>query len=437
MSPATNCAWTEALRRGEALDDEVSSDLSAVALADHAQAPSRAASLVPHLCMAVVAIAIFGGLHLIVGRITVGNGLGWDGEEYVRMLQRGWDRGGTNTALRPMIVWLAQPGYELTRNVVRAFDMTNYLYVGLLVFLLSRLMERYGASRLTSVVAILCISVSNALVLAAYYPVTIDLGGHAMMTLALWHMIAGPRWAAGAVSVVAVLSREYAPAVLIFGAIRDLRMRVPVAKTVATYLPAAIVYVVLRMAVIRSIGEGNSLRTFIDSLALWRDPMWVALYLYFAVTAVAGVSMVVAAQPRRWWAVIRREPEWLGFALPIAVVSGLVAFDIWRYLLALTPLVLVLLARSSREWRRRETVVFCCAMVVLTLVTQMPFQRLDVTRFFIDWFPYYAWVEKAPGGVTGAMLWPAWGWRFLGVSLSLCALMMYANGRERTTMVTT
>jgi hypothetical protein len=415
----------------------VSIDLSTVAIAGQAPAPSRASLLVPHLCMAVAAMAIFAGLHLTVGRIIVGDGLGWDGAEYAAMLQRGWDRGGSNTALRPMIVWLAQPAYELTRNVVQAFDMTNYVYVGLLVFLLSRLMERYGASRLTSVVAILCISVSNAFVLAPYYPVTIDLGGHAMMTLALWQMIAGPRWAAAAASVVAVLSREYAPAVLIFGAIRDLRMRVPMAKTVATYLPAAIIYVLLRMAVIRSIGEGNSLRTFIDSLALWRDPMWAALYLYFAVTAIGGVSMIVAAQPRRWWTVIRHEPEWLGLAVPIALVTGVVAFDLWRYLLALTPLVLVLLARCSREWRPRDAVVFCSAMVVVTLVTQMPFQRMDVTRFFVDWFPYYAWIEKAPGGVTGAMLWPAWGWRFLGATLSLCALTMYANGRERTTVVTT
>jgi hypothetical protein len=336
-----------------------------------------------------------------------------------------------------MIVWLARPAYEATWNVVRAFDINNYFYVGLLAFLFSRFMDRYGASRLTCAVTIVCISLSNAFQLSAYYPVTIDLGGHAMMTLALWHVIAGPRWAAAAASVVAVLSREYAPVVMVFGVIRDLRMRVPIAKTLATYLPAAVVYVLLRIAVIRLMGEGNSLRTFIENLALWSDPMWAALYVYFAVTAIAGVSMVVAAQPRRWWPVIREEPEWLGLAVPIALVTGVVGIDIWRYLLALTPLAVVLLARCSREWRPSETALFLSAVVVLTLLTQRPFQGMDLTRLFVDWLPYYAWIDKAPDGVTSAMLWPVWGWRFLFVTLSLCALMIYASRQERTAAATT
>jgi hypothetical protein len=397
--------------------------------------------LAPHVAMAAVAIAIFGVLHVTSGRITVGDGLGWDGEEYARMLQRGWDRGGANTALRPMIVWLAQPAYELTRNVVKAFDITNYVYVGLLTFLFSCFMQRYGASILTRAVVIVCISLSNAFPLAAYYPVVIDLGAHAVMTLALWYIIAGPRWAAASASVVAVMSREYAPALLVFGVIRDLRMRVPLTKIAITYLPAAIVYVLLRMTARQSVGEGLSLRTFIAFADLWKDPMWAALYVYFALTAVAGVSLVVAAQPRRWWSVIREEPEWLGFALPIALVTGVVGYDLWRYMLALTPLAVVLFARCSRDWQPRETAVFLSMVVAVTLVTQLPFRSMDIERFFVDWFPYYAWIDKAPGGVTGDRLWPDWGFRFLGVALCLYGLMIYASGarsarRERTVVTT-
>jgi hypothetical protein len=386
--------------------------------------------------MAVVAMAIFGALHLVVGRIPVGDGEGWDGAEYAAMLRGGWDRGGPNTALRPLVVWLARPAYTQTWNVVQAFDITNYVYVGVLAFVFSRFMARYGASTLTSGVAIVCISMSNAFQLAAYYPVTIDLGGHAIMALALWFIITGPRWAAAGALVAAVLSREYAPAVIAFGVIRDWRLRVAITKMVTTYVPATVVYLLLRNAVTQSVGEGLTVRAFIGYLDLWRDPMWAALYAYFAVTAIAGVSMVVAAQPQRWWSIIRDEPEWLGLAVPIALVTGVVGFDLWRYLLALTPLAVVLLARCSREWRPRETVVFLSAVVVLTLLTQAPFQELNVTRFFVDWFPYYAWIDKAPGGATSAMLWPIWGWRFLVVALSLWALMIYANRRAPSALVT-
>ena len=67
----------------------------------------------------------------------------------------------------------------------------------------------------------------------------------------------------------------------------------------------------------------------------------------------------------------------------------------------------------------------------------MPFRGMDITRFFVDWFPYWVWSGKVPVDVPSAMLWPVWGWRFLVVTLAMCGLMIYANGRERTAVVTT
>jgi hypothetical protein len=394
--------------------------------------------VVKHLTMAIVAMVIYGALHIPLGRIPVANGAGWDGIDYVAMLDNGWAAGGPNTQLRPLVVWLTQPAYALVSSPAQAFDVTNYVFTGLLAFLFSLLMEWYGASSLARWIAIVCISLSNAYRLPAYYPVLIDLGGHAMMVLAIWHIIAGPRWAAALASMAAVLSREYAPVVLIFGAWRDRRLHVPVKTILATYLPAAVIYLAVRMVVdARSPAEGNTLQTFVRNLGLWTGPLFPAFYVYFLLTIAGGVSLVLAAQPQRWWRLLREEPEWLGFALPIVLVTAFVGIDIWRYLTALTPLIVVLFARCSREWRGRETVVLMSAVVVLTLVTQMPFQGMDLTRYFTEWFPYYAWTNTAPGDVTRDMLWPGWTWRFLVVTVSVCALMIYANGRERPAVVTT
>jgi hypothetical protein len=394
--------------------------------------------VVKHLTMAIVAMVIYGALHIPLGRIPVANGAGWDGIDYVAMLDNGWAAGGPNTQLRPLVVWLTQPAYALVSSPAQAFDVTNYVFTGLLAFLFSLLMEWYGASSLARWIAIVCISLSNAYRLPAYYPVLIDLGGHAMMVLAIWHIIAGPRWAAGLASIAAVLSREYAPVVLIFGVWRDRRLHVPVKTILATYLPAAVIYLAVRMVVdARSPAEGNTLQTFVRNLGLWTGPLFPAFYVYFLLTIAGGVSLVLAAQPQRWWRLLREEPEWLGFALPIVLVTAFVGIDIWRYLTALTPLIVVLFARCSREWRGRETVVLMSAVVVLTLVTQMPFQGMDLTRYFTEWFPYYAWTNTAPGDVTPAMLWPGWTWRFAAVSLSLCVLVVYANGRGRAAVVTT
>jgi hypothetical protein len=394
--------------------------------------------VVKHLTMALAAMVIFGALHVPLGRIPVANGAGWDGIDYVAMLDKGWKAGGPNTQLRPLVVWLAQPAYLLTGSPAQAFDVTNYVFTGLLAFLFSLLMEWYGATSLARWVAIGCISASNAYRLPAYYPVLIDLGGHAMMALAIWHIIAGPRWAAALASVAAVLSREYAPVVLIFGAWRDRRLDVPMKAIVSTYLPAALIYVVVRqMVVARSVAEGNTLQTFLRNIDLWSGPLFPSFYLYFLLTICGGVSLVLAAQPQRWWRVLREEPEWLGFALPIILVTAVVGIDIWRYLTALTPLIVVLFARCSRAWQPRETMVLMSAVVVLTLATQMPFRGMDLTRYFTEWFPYYAWTNSAPGDVTRAMLWPGWTWRFLAVGLALGALILYANGRGRTSVMTT
>jgi len=394
--------------------------------------------VVKHLTMAIVAMVIYGALHIPLGRIPVADGAGWDGIDYVAMLQDGWAAGGPNTQLRPFVVWLAQPVYAVTGSAAQAFDVANYFFTGLLAFLFSALMEWYGASSLARWIAIVCISASNAYRLPAYYPVLIDLGGHAMMALAIWFIVAGPRWAAGAATVAAVLSREYAPVVLVFGAWRDRRLHVPLTTIAATYLPAALVYVIVRMFVdARSTAEGNTLQTFIRNMGLWTGPLFPAFYLYFLLTIAGGVSLVLAAQPQRWWGVIREEPEWLGFAVPIILVTALVGIDIWRYLTALTPLIVVLFARCSQAWRPRQAMVLMSAVVVLTLATQMPFQGMDLTRYFTEWFPYYAWTNSAPGDVTRSMLWPGWTWRFVAVSLALCALIVYANGRARSTVVTT
>ena len=73
--------------------------------------------MVKHLTMALLAMVIYGALHISLGRIPVANG--WDGIDYL-----------------------------VTGSPAQAFDVTNYVFTGLLAFLFSLLMEWYGASSL-------------------------------------------------------------------------------------------------------------------------------------------------------------------------------------------------------------------------------------------------------------------------------------------------
>ena len=49
--------------------------------------------MVKHLTMALLAMVIYGALHVPLGRIPVANGAGWDGIDYVAMLEKGWKAG--------------------------------------------------------------------------------------------------------------------------------------------------------------------------------------------------------------------------------------------------------------------------------------------------------------------------------------------------------
>ena len=91
----------------------------------------------------------------------------------------------------------------------------------------------------------------------AFYPVLIDAGAIALVTLAIYFLVTGPRAAAAVAILAAVLAREFAIATVAFGVVRDLRRRVPVWIIAATYAPALAVFFVWRSHVTQRF-SGNS-----------------------------------------------------------------------------------------------------------------------------------------------------------------------------------
>jgi hypothetical protein len=386
-----------------------------------------------HIALGFVALLLFFALHLTTGRLEEGNGEGWDGTDYARMLRLGWASGTIITQYRPLIVWANGPAYAVTGNAVQAFDAMNYVYVFAVALLLSMLLDRYGAPFSVRAVAIVCICLSIPFRLFAFYPVLIDLGACAVITVAIWLILSGRRWAVAAACVAAALAREFGPAVILFGVHRDLRKGVRLWTIAATYLPGTLAYIALR-AIVTSIWAGREDGITADflynNLRLWRDPMFGGLFAYFVLTISGGISLVIAAQPGRCWRLIKEEPEWLSFAVPILVASALVGMDTIRYITALLPAVAVLFARCSREWSSRERWAFLAVALALTVWTQQPFQPMNTSRYFADWFPYYVWAREYPRPDPPS-LWPEWGWRFIVVAGSLCALLAFRSDRGR------
>lgn len=391
--------------------------------------PTAAATrvrLTANVALVVLAVATFALVNAVTGQIDVNNGRGWDGGEYATMLEDGWTEGTVNTALRPLIVLLNRPAYSVTGDAVEAFRLMNYAYVALLCLSLCLLLDAYGTDAAIKALVVgnvlLCIA---TLKYAAYYPVLIDAGGLSLIVLATYLVVSGRRVAAAIACVAAVLAREFAIAVLAFGIVRDLRRRTPLWQIAATYAPAIVGFLVWRQFVIATIGWDGMITVarMLTNLPQWADPVFVGLFVYFLLTVFGGITVFVLAKAGMVAGHLRREPEWAAYIAAVMVPALLGNADIWRYLAYLLPAVAVLFALSARDVapprHRLALVALVCAA---TIVTQRPWQELDVAAYFRDWFPYYVHLERVPPEGMDPEIWPLWAWRFL-TAAGLCWLL--------------
>jgi hypothetical protein len=392
---------------------------------------TRAAIVNASLVCTAVLLLVF--MEQVTGRIAINEGKGWDGVDYSNMLN-GWDHGTVNTALRPLVVLANRPAYRLLGDPVAAFRAMNYVYIGVLCFAVCLLFDRYSSDTGAKVLLVLNLFVSIAIVkYVAFYPVLIDAGAYAVVMLAIYFMVTGPRAAAAVALVASVLAREFAIATIAFGVVRDLRRRVPVWVVAITYAPAIAAFFAWRALVTqRWASNGAAPLGFSEltgNLEYWRDPFFAALFVYFTLTVFGGISLFVLG---RCGAALRhclREPEWAVYSALVLAAAAMGDADLWRYLAYLLPAAVVLFAVCARQvLLPRRQMVAAAIVCVATLLTQRPFQPIDVSAYFLDWFPYYIQQGENVPLATLPSLWPVWGWRFLMTAGLLWVLAAFSSG---------
>ena len=148
-----------------------------------------------------------------------------------------------------------------------------------------------------------------------------------------------------------------------------------------------------------------------ENAARLNDPLFLKFFGYFLLTTFGGVSLMLFARVNQWGKVLALEHEWLSFGGVVLTMALLWSFDFWRYIAFLLPLIVVLFARASSAWTVREQAWMYGVGAVATWFTQRPFEHVDLTIYFRDWFPYYvATLGSTP--VKPQELWPLWTWRF-------------------------
>ena len=168
-----------------------------------------------------------------------------------------------------------------------------------------------------------------------------------------------------------------------------------------------------------------SFRTLVKGLfgnvSWWADPLYVVFWLYFAATVFGGLSLWLLTTRSPWRVCLRTEPEWFALIVPVVAVSVLGSLDIWRYLAYALPALPAFWAWSVSGMARSQMNPALAGVSAATLVTQRPWQRMDLESYFRDWFPYYLVVEDP--STAGQELFPVWSYRLVIVVVSIAALV--------------
>jgi hypothetical protein len=382
------------------------------------------------ILVSAIGTAIFAYLALAHDIIAVRGGLGFDGADYARMLTS-LDNGTAATRLRPLIVLVNRPAYLITKSAVFSFALMNHAYSFMLWYQLCQLYKRIDPrplGRLFLVVTLaLCIATSR---MFAYYPVLIDLGAYACMAWAVNRVLRGPGIVTAAAVAAAMLSREFGVAVAAFGIHRYVRLQVPRDILASTFGPGV---ALLAGTAVWSAGLSPRSTTSIFAPAnlartamLWNDPVFVAFFLYFAVTLFGGISVVLATRSDTILRTVRDEPEWLTFAAPILLAAALGDADIWRYLAYTLPVAVVIYATCASEWSLRRLTAVSLFGLALTLVLENPFREMTVPEYFRRWFPYYLAAGKVPVPDRLPLL-PVWTRLFVAVGIGLLVTPLLAR----------
>ena len=301
--------------------------------------------------------------------------------------------GTASTQTRPLLPLLTRIPSKAGLDVIRAFQVMNFLYAAALYFFLCLILDLYDVPAIHKgyfVVSVaLCIATSK---MFAFYPVQIDLGALAVMSGSTYVLLTRSGWAACLAAIVAVTAREFGGALAIFGFHREIRQGRGVARALLTYSPAVVTLLLLReWARSTNLGDRDRpLATIGEVLAAgpWADPSFVAFFVYFLVTLFGGVTVLLTL--RAAWCVrqLVRMPELATFAALI-VAAASTGIDIWRYFVFLLPAITILFAAYVRDYRPGPSLL--TAALLVTLVTQEPFVQMDMTQYLRDWFPGYVY----------------------------------------------
>ena len=380
--------------------------------------------------LVVIAGLLYLSLHFYSGMTSVNAGLGVEGPTYASMVTAHEVGAGTvSNRLWPAFLLATAVPYAVTGRIVISFAVVNVVALLVLVLASCLILDALSTRSPVKVCAVLTLSVLGwPTITAAYSPAQPYLFGVAFATLGVAACEVGGWLFVAAAQVVATLASPVGIAAPLYGLARSWRLKQRGARELLAFAPGLFAWLLVQ---VWARGGPSGLMDLLrfsrvrSDAVLWTEFSFMLFGVYFLVTALGGVTILLWSRPRWIRDVLRERPELWALLAPVLVfivTGGLEAPPMISFLI---PFWLIVVAAWARD-RGSSLLVPAVLAGVLTLLTQHPWTRIDDTRYFVDWFPYSVHAARVSGLTVGdAALTGIWRARVLIAAAGLIACAVW------------
>ena len=379
----------------------------------------------------LVASAIYVVFVLVGGRTSINGGLGPDGSVFSAMaINHDVQAGSAVDKLTPAFPLAVAVAYSITGNAVASFLLVNVIAFGVLTWAMCWILDGRPASvslKVAGAITLVLLGIpSRTTSFAPGQP-------HLLATAAILMAVAAAERSAGAFTALlgaaAVATSPVGIIAPLYGIWRHRRERV--ATLLAVFIPALVVWLLVQYwarggpAGLVDLMRWSRVRA---DAAFWSESAFILFGVYFLLTSLGGITMLLVSSPRWIRTAVSREPELLALIIPVLPFIATAGLDVPRTMAFLLPFWFVLFG----VWERDHTGSFVVPLVlatVLTLITQHPWVRLTDTNYFVDWLPYSVYAGRV--NVADAGFDATWRLRMFIAAGGLAACAIWRRSASR------
>ena len=379
----------------------------------------------------LVASAIYVVFVLVGGRTSINGGLGPDGSVFSAMaINHDVQAGSAVDKLTPAFPLAVAVAYSITGNAVASFLLVNVIAFGVLTWAMCWLLDGRPASlslKVAGAITLVLLGIpSRTTSFAPGQP-------HLLAIAAILLAVAAAERSANAftalLSAAAVATSPVGIIAPLYGIWRHRRERV--ATLLAVFIPALVVWLLVQYwarggpAGLVDLMRLSRVRA---DAAFWSESAFILFGVYFLLTSLGGITMLLASSPRWIRTAVSREPELLALIIPVLPFIVTAGLDVPRTMAFLLPFWFVLFG----VWGRDHTGSFVVPLVlatVLTVLTQHPWVRLTDTNYFVDWLPYSVYAGRV--NVADVGFDATWRLRMFIAAGGLAACAMWRRSASR------